>query len=250
MEAGISSGQILEIGAIRWHVAGEQAGRLEKWLSAHFPGILTESENVLKKDKGSRVASAAGLVLKESTARKGRSMLRFGLRRSGARRAFTIGNELNAHGVPTPRPVAWATVRRFGLRERDYLVTEKVENACLLTEKLKTAGGDKTEREWIVRMLGRLLALFHCSGFSNRDMKDTNILVTENGGLKLWVVDLDGVRQKGMVTRTRAFRDFWPIVRSLAMYGWGDDCDKAAMLAAYNGAVPERLQLNRLPDRS
>ncbi|MFC1497591.1 lipopolysaccharide kinase InaA family protein [Verrucomicrobiota bacterium] len=231
---------------IKWHVSDNHFEFTAKWLSAHFPIILKDNKCLLKEDKGSRVAVADGLVIKESTARKGRSVFRFGLRRSGAYRAFRMGNELADFGLNTPRPVAWATIRCLGLRIKEYLITEEIADSHLLTETLKSKNEEKEHAE-IISKWGRLLAAFHVNGFSNRDMKDTNILVTRNEGLKLWAVDLDGVRRRKKLKKRRIERDFWPIVRSLRMYGWIDDSDMSALLAGYNELASENLRLSSLP---
>jgi tRNA A-37 threonylcarbamoyl transferase component Bud32 len=240
--------ETLRFSGLTWHVCGGDTARMESWLSAHFPAVLDNRENLLKDDKGSRVAAVEGLVVKESTARKGRSALRFGLRRSGSCRAFRLGRQLAECGVSTPLPVAWATVRRFGLRVKDYLVTEKVESHVSLADKLETCRENSDERRRLMELLGRLLASFHVNGFSNRDLKDTNMLVTGSDSPRLWTVDLDGVRKMRWITRRRARRDFWPIVRSLKRHGYGDGTDQAGLLRGYGAVVPLRLRLYQSPE--
>jgi tRNA A-37 threonylcarbamoyl transferase component Bud32 len=237
----------LRLAGATWRLRRDDLARTTAWLQAHFPEILERNENLLKDDTGSRVAAAEGLVVKESTARRGRSALRFGLRRSGARHAFRLGGELNALGISTPRPVAWATVRRLGLRVKDYFVAERVESCSPLKDTLDACRENAAARSQMLDLLGRLLASFHVNGVSNRDMKDTNILVNESGGTRLWVVDLDGARKKRFVTRRRAMRDFWPIIRSLKTHGLGGEADRADLLRGYNAVVPERLRFKGFP---
>jgi len=240
--------ETFRVSGVNWRLGSDDAVRVRAWLSAHFPAALEKPENLLKDDRGSRVATVDGLVLKESTARKGRSVVRFGLRRSGSRRAFRLGRRLAECGVSTPLPLAWATVRRFGLRLKDYLVTEHVESHVSLKDKLDKCRENADERRRLMELLGRLLASFHVNGFSNRDMKDTNILVVESANPRLWAVDLDGVRRLRWITRRRAMRDFWPIVRSLKAHGYGDIGDQAGLLGGYGAVVPSRLRLDNFPE--
>jgi len=250
MNSRAEATQELCLRGVRWHLAPAAAGRLPAWLNEHFPSVLDSKAALLKADKGSRVATAAGLVIKESTARKRRSAYRFGFRRSGSRRAFRLGTALLALGLPTPRPLAWGTVRRLGLRLKDYLVTEYVADCRALKDKLDACRNDPVKRRRLMEQLGNLVALFHANGYSNRDMKDTNILVTEKDGPALWVVDLDGVRRPPLITRRRAARDFRPIAHSLSRHGMGTEEDLAGLLAGYSKTAPPRLVFDRFPDPS
>ena len=202
---------------------------------------------VMKEDQGSRVVAVSDWVIKENGPRKGRGMLRFGLRRSGARRAFVLAHMLLEHGIPTPEPMAWATCRRLRLRIRDCLITRRISDVEDLKSRCMRVTASKADRAHTLESLGRLMASFHANGFSNRDMKDANILCSLSGPLKMWVVDLDGVRRWRSVSRNRARRDVWPIARSLGRVGWVTASDIKAFLAGYNATVPERLKLDRLP---
>jgi len=236
-----------EAGGVAWHVPSDQVGRLKTWLDTHFPSVLERDGAVLKRDAGRRVAAADGLVIKETTPRRARSSLRFGVRPSAARSAFSMGAELVTLGVSMPRPVAWATVRRCGLRLSDYLVTELIPDSYPLTRILQAAREHEDRKDAVIDGLAGLMASFHRNGFSNRDMKDGNILVTEQDGMRLWTVDLDGVRRIDSLTTRGVLRDFRSIVRSLGLYGWAETSDRARLAAAYNESVPEALRLDGLP---
>ena len=229
-------------------MASPYAVLLEQWLSTHYREILENEDSLMKKDKGSRVAAADGLVLKERTARKGRSGVRFGMRRSGSGRIYALGRDLVRAGVKTPRPVAWATVRKCGLRVRDYFIAEEVPSPVHLKEILVSLKDTPEERERIMRQWGALVGSFHVNGFSNRDLKDENILVTGEGNSIFWAVDLDGVRQMKVSVR-RAVKDLWPVIRSLKAYDLGDTKDKGNMLEGYNDVASLTLRLEMLPEK-
>jgi len=236
----------IKSGGLTWNVPEEDAKRVGDWLRAHFPAILDNEICLLKKDRGRRVALAAGLVLKESTRPYGRSPLRFGFRPSASRRGFLVANRLIAGGVLMPRTVAWAVERRRGMRVREYLVTEQLAGCRSLTTILKAAADNAVLRKPVVEGMGELLAGFHRNGYSNRDLKDGNVLVEESEFLRLWAVDMDGVRR--MRYRVGGLRrDFRAILRSLGLYGWAEEDDRVILLEAYNSNVPRRLRLRRLP---
>jgi hypothetical protein len=229
-----------------WHVAASHLVAFGKWLSVYFPGVFEKPDCLMKSDVGTRVAAAAGLVIKESTPRRGRAGPRFSFRRSASRRAFELATSLLRGGVRTPHPVAWITVRRMGLRIKDYLVTEQIVPSSSLRSAMELCRDVPADRRRLMVALGRLLASFHVAGYSNRDLKDTNILVAGADPMELWAVDMDGVR-KALISRRRAVKDLWPIVRSLKMYGLGNAADKAAILEGYNAAGKLVLKLEDLP---
>ena len=233
-------------GDVTWHASAASFPRAEAWLQRHFLSIFDRVDSLLKKDTGSRVAAADGFVIKESTARRGRSGVRFGMRRSGSLRAFRLGVELTRLGVRTPRPVAWATVRRLGIRMRDFLITEHVCAASSLSARFEECRRHAENRKRLMEALGHLLASFHVQGYSNRDLKDTNVLAGGDDGRELWAVDLDGVRRI-RITRRRAIKDLWPIVRSLKMHGMGDANDKQNILNGYNSLSTLGLRMEELP---
>jgi len=231
-------------GGVWWQVRSDLRDRFRLWLDGPFRGLF-ESGSLVKDTPGSRVAISEGWVVKLGTARRGRSRWRYGLRLSGARRAAILAERLLSAGVPTPRPVAWATVRAGLLRVREYLVTEEERGAMALTRRMAAMGPGEAERAGLARRYGALLGLFHAAGFSNRDLKDENILVRGDGGLV--AIDMDGVTRCFRVPRARAARDFFAVTRSLALNGWGDTDTARAVLEGYISAAPARLRMDELP---
>lgn len=248
MESVSQCWDTLRVGSVVWHVAGGARERVADWLSAHFPGVLDDASALMKRGVGTRVARAAGWVLKESQVRRGRSAWRFGFRRSGSRRAFILGKKLIGLGIPTSDPVAWATVRRCGLRRCDYLISGEIERGIPLKQRLLDVADEVTERGRLVEELGALMAAFHGNGLSNRDMKHSNLVyrVGAEAGARLWVLDMDGVR-RCRITRRRAWRDLYRVVHSLGLYGWSSESDRTGLLVGYNAVVPARLRLDALP---
>lgn len=237
----------LVLGSIVWHVCRQHKERVKQWLLTELVGVFEKDDGIFKNEPGRRVATAAGLVIKERTPLDGKSILRFGLRRSGAYRAYKLGYALIAHNITTPQPVAWATVRYMGLRIKDYIITEELGSSVTLPERLQEIKGNNEQREKLIRLMGELLAAFHSNGFSNRDLKGGNVLVTNNGVQKLWVVDMDGVCCCRRISRWRAGRDFGPMIRELEIHCQPSASDVAILLAAYNEAVPNRLKRYKLP---
>jgi tRNA A-37 threonylcarbamoyl transferase component Bud32 len=239
----------VRIGDIAWHVAADRRDEAAAWIGRHVPHLLDDERAVLKRTPSSRVAADDGWVLKESLPGRGLRASRFAVRRSAARRAADLGRRLIALGIATPEPLAWATVRRRGLRVRDYLVTRRIVGCQRLTEWLRMPDLSDSDRQRLVERLGRSLAQFHANGYLNRDMKDANLLVAETPDPTVWVVDLDGVRRAAHPWRRQILRDFWTVVRSLRKNGWDETRCKKWLAAAYDAAMPRTRRIGHLPDR-
>ena len=198
----------------------------------------------MKNSSEGRVVGVDGLVLKTKVPPTIISSVKFAFRPSRAQKAFRLAQLLISRKLPTPKPVAWATVRFARLRKADYLFTEYMKNTNTLFEYLEDICPDGKSRTFVVAELGRLLARFHKCGFSNRDMKAANILVSRDADIKLWVVDLDGVKKLRNISKRRAYRDIEPISLALSRYGQSLDSDKSVFLEAYNSILPENMQLD------
>jgi serine/threonine protein kinase len=123
---------------------------------------------------------------------------------------------------------------------------EEITGCRRLTAILREASSREPLRRAIVAGLGELLAAFHRNGYSNRDLKDGNVLVRIGAPPVLWAVDLDGL----CPSRWRAGglrRDFRAVLRSLGLYGWAEEDDRAVLLEAYNASVSPGPKLRSLP---
>jgi len=230
-----------------WHVLPGEATRFENWLDAQAEAEVSPKGRVLKAYEGCRVTALAGMVWKEYRPVNGWRGWRFGLRPSRTRRAFLMGRHLADYGIPTPTPIAWAVERRFGLRRADHGITVELEQAEPLTAWLQRQVSDPAMRASVMRAYGQLTAAFHQNGFFNRDLKHENVLCALADPRQLWVVDLDGVRWRGWITRRRAARDLRRVGLSLASAGWSGANDVAAFFKAYNASVSARLRRDRFP---
>lgn len=233
--------------------AGGRTWRVDPGCAAEFLAMEKHSSSlfhfvdgkVLKSYPGCRVVARDGVVIKEYTAAGGVKGLRFALKRGRARRAFEMGIRLRERGIATPAPVAWAVKRRCGLKQAEDLVVRELAGAGSLTLFLKRRDLEPAVRGKILRAYAELAAAFHCGGFSNRDLKDENVMVEPGNAFRLWAVDLDGVGRPWFVTRRRAERDLRRVGLSLAAHGWAGADDQAIFFEAYNAAVPARLARER-----
>ena len=238
--------EALAHGGIVWHVAPHRKEDLQQWLNTHFTGILEnpDVEN-MKTGPGCRVVGAGNVVLKYRTAPSSSARLTFACRASQSRRSFMLAQTLNGLDIPTPEPIAWATIRVAGFRTADILLTDWIKDVTTLSWWLLHACPGPNERTRIIAGVGKLLASFHVNGLSNRDMKSTNILLSHDTD-HLWVVDLDGTKTVRRLTRRRAMRDFRPIQLTLKQYGDCIDSDEDELLSAYNASLPKTMQLSKL----
>jgi len=231
--------------ALCWHVAPEFRETFEPWLRRHWPRLLNTPSALLKSDPAGRVAEAEGFVLKEY--RKQRGVLAFG-HPSAARRAFNYARHLIQHKLPLPAPVAWCVRRRFGFLIREYLVTRMVPNAIPLNRWMAATERTPETTAAILRQWGRLLGQFHNHGYTHRDLKDENLLVTEGPeGPRLIPVDLDGVTLSRAARVVRLRRDFWPLLRSLLFLRCYHPDAVQRMIEGYNDVAEQPITAADLP---
>lgn len=100
--------------------------------------------------------------------------------------------------IRTPRPLAVVAVRRGGAYY-EYLLTEAIPAAISLERWLSDAERQVTgdafhRRRDVALQLGSQLQRLHRHGFDHRDLKPTNILLSDRAGRPtVWLIDLDGV---------------------------------------------------------
>lgn len=247
-------------GGFCWRVAPEDRVSLQEWLERYYPGDAPPATRrpappgdgfkgggVLKDHHGSRVIALGGRIVKSYGPKPGWTRFRFAFRPSRTRRAFLLARDLLALGIPTPRPLAWTLLRRFGLLRGESLVVEEAVGCERLTDGLARNERDPAARARIMAAYGHLTARFHQAGYSNRDMKHDNIMGSTREPWKLQVIDLDGVRYLGRITCRRAGRDLMRVGQSLASRGWAEETDVRMFFEAYNAGVPPRLHRQSFP---
>ena len=115
-----------------------------------------------------------------------------------AHNAFRQGLALLRANISTPQPLAVLTVTRGGAYH-EYLLTEAVSGTSSLHRWLSSnvpagSADDLPRRREITRQLGLQLQRLHRHGFDHRDLKPTNILISEqSANPNVWLIDLDGV---------------------------------------------------------
>jgi hypothetical protein len=150
--------------------------------------------------------------------------------------AFRKGHALLARGIATARPAAAADLWRRGAVADSLLVTEAVDGEPL-SDWLRSPRRPPALRRRLARDLAQMLRRMHDAGFSHRDLKAPNILVSphEGAGVRPVLVDLDGLRQAIRVSAWRRARDLMRLSVSLDEWGVARQTDRLRFLRAYLG---------------
>lgn len=156
----------------------------------------------------------APVVFKHFREGKKRDRLWAWVRRARARRAWINSHSLRMRGIPTPAPLAFGEKRGQGSTRESFLAMEEVVGAepadQFLEKRLRSLpeAHQQEVRRQFAGSLGSLVRWMHQSGISHRDLKASNILVVQGvEGMKLWVVDLDGVKTRRKVRERDIARD-------------------------------------------
>jgi tRNA A-37 threonylcarbamoyl transferase component Bud32 len=216
------------IGKLTWHVRLPFLSNKLMPILENPDEFLARRARLLKPGRSSTVGAADGFVLKRHNLRTIGGLLRDLFRRSRARRAFRKAYHLELLGIATPRPVAVAERRVLRVLLRDYLVVEEIAGATDLGRYLRET--NCVDRE-VVKRLATLVGRLHNEGFSNRDLKQTNIVLDTRR--EPWLIDLDGLRFVREVGERRAARDLWRLARAAANYPSVSRADRAAFLRCY-----------------
>ncbi len=187
------------------------------WLARESLALMDDPEAFLRDRsliiKSSTVVTISrvppNLILRRLNYGKFRHRLRDCFRSSRVFRALIASTWLEQADIQTPRVLAAAEARVLRWPRTAYLVTEEVPKARTLaavfssTQRVPTGVAD---------LIGKL----HNRGFSNRDLKWTNILFDQQ--LSPWLIDLDGVRRVGPVGARRAQEDLLTLARCFVTY--------------------------------
>ncbi len=244
--AGVADWQPWSHNGVQWYIAPEAPDDLrERLANWNHPSCPDGNTVVLKQDRCRNVTAHGNLVMKTMYPRPGVwSRMRFAVRPSFSRRACRLALGLRAAGVPVVEPLAYGRRQRAGLTDTEITVTARLHHTDTLSVWLRRKSSRHND---ILAAYGALMGAFHARGFSNRDLKDENVLCLNDDPISLWVADMDGVRYCRRISRFRCARDWRALVRSLAICGCADETSLACILEGYNATVPSRLRWRRQP---
>lgn len=200
-------------GGLPWQVRSAFRNAAADRVLADPDGFLKTRARILKPGRTSTVGVADGLVLKRFNFRKAENVVKDLFRPSRARRAFRAAYHLELLGLPTARPVAAADRRILGVLVASYFLMEEVAGAVDLGKLLR--GGWAPDLA-LVRQAAQLIARLHNDGFSHRDLKESNLVLSEAG--RLHILDLDGLKFMGELPLARAGADLERLLRGVAKF--------------------------------
>lgn len=162
-----------------------------------------------------------------------------GLLRNGrAPEAWYRGHALLARGIPTARPLVVYEPRQSH-RGAGFLITEWLDGALdvhLYAWDLarRTEAQRRRRTRQSAEALGRVVGYLHDQGFTHRDLKANNLLIRERpDGVEAFLIDLDGLRQRGRPDRAACTKNLTRLALSAEMHPWLSRTDRLRFLRAY-----------------
>ncbi|HXG53409.1 MAG TPA: lipopolysaccharide kinase InaA family protein [candidate division Zixibacteria bacterium] len=144
---------------------------------------------------------------------------------SAARRALRGAVVLARCGVATARPLAAVEIRRWGMLDKSFFLSQEIPQALTADaywrESLAAlAGADgMRRRRAFLRGVARLFRRLHDARLYHNDLKDANILVSAAGeGERLFLLDFEGVRQCRYLSERRRVKNLVQLLRTLGGY--------------------------------
>lgn len=213
----------VRLGGLWWRVRGEAVNPVQS-VCADVERAIANASKLYKNSRNITVASIPGsppLVIRRMNYGRLRHRLKDFLRSSRARRAFERGLRLEQAGLPTPRMLAVAELRRFGWPVSAYLVSDEVPAAQTLAAAVRARAVDLRP---LAERLAAVIARLHDSGFVHRDLKPSNVLLDRERNP--WLIDMDGLRFVRDPSERQVVRDLrvlatllvkWPHARRAAL---------------------------------
>jgi tRNA A-37 threonylcarbamoyl transferase component Bud32 len=165
-----------------------------------------------------------------------------GFRESPVRRCWEVGHALLRRGIDTPRPLLFVE-RREPQPSRLYLLTEAIPESLSVPEFMNerwAALSSRQRRNWVnghLQQLAGQLRRLHDAGFDHRDLKFANLLVASDpGDVRIWFLDLDGVRVWRRLPRRRAVQNLARINVSSLVVDLASHADRLRFLKLYLGS--------------
>jgi tRNA A-37 threonylcarbamoyl transferase component Bud32 len=227
-------------GEWRGWATADWADAVETLLAGHgadpFAGATPLKQGRTSSIWRMEVADGRTVVVKRHNRAEGRGLAHEMLASSRSLAAFRRGHALLARGIATARPAAAADLRHGGAVRDTLLLSEAVRDGEPLSDWLRR-GPPPAERRRLTRALAQMIRRMHDAGFSHRDLKAPNVLVTprEGPGARPVLVDLDGLRGGRHVSARRRARDLMRLSVSLDEWGVARRTDRLRFLRAYLG---------------
>lgn len=204
----------------------ERLARADDWFAD--PGFVLVKDT--DKTKVGRVTVAIGkqahtVFVKRYNAFSLRYRIGSLFSRSAARRSLSGAEVLRTGAIASARPVASIEVRRYGMLERSFFISEEIPGARTSDRywrSLPGAGeGDRgfQLRRMFLRQLARLFRDLHERRIYHDDLKDANVMAySVAGAVNFALLDLEGVRRCRHLSRRRRVKNLVQLHRTLGRY--------------------------------
>jgi len=220
---------------IVWHLNSAYANDIIQWLKNNFPAVYQDENNILKKDTGTLVVHKDNIVLKKRTLRPNKKRWQFAFRPSQSKKTYHITQKLTALNIPIAQTLGYATEYKNGERKADYLLSSYIQGNIELRDILKGKYTAISVEETITKM-ANLIASFHLTNISNRDLKDSNIILNLESK-ELLVIDYDGISFRKNISQERAQKDIIPTFISMRSHNLNRNLFEL-LLSEYNKNMP------------
>ncbi|MFT7618584.1 MAG: tRNA A-37 threonylcarbamoyl transferase component Bud32 [Planctomycetota bacterium] len=225
--------KIIQAGGLVWHARHEAMNDAHRIVLEDPDAFLQPSPTLIKDSRATTVARTAGqALLKRFNLKKYRNIVKHQFSPSRARSAYKRAYHLEMIGIRTPRVLAYADKKVLGCIHKSYLLMDYLPDVQIGAETLKALAIERADQRLdLLSSAGRLVGLLHGEGFSNRDLKASNLLVSDPGDL--WLVDLDGIKHLETVSAAVRIKNLRRMVRDLPHYGDLSLREKLRFLSSY-----------------
>jgi tRNA A-37 threonylcarbamoyl transferase component Bud32 len=170
--------------------------------------------------------ASIGIYLKRYNAFSVRYRVLSWVVRSGAVRSLEGAAILRRVGIATGNPLASVEVRRLGMLDKSFFMSEEIVSGktadafwCEDLGTLRGVKGFRTRRHYLSALSAVFAQLHRCRVYHN-DLKDANILVNrdDQGNERMFLLDLEGVRRCWYLSMRRRIKNLVQLNRTLGRF--------------------------------
>ncbi len=172
------------------------------------------------------------------------------VRGSRARRALHGAAILKAAGFARPEPLAAAEARSLGAVHSSYVISEALEDACVMSAVVLAGGRREFRRRCVLSgIIADEIRRLHNSGIYTLDLQETNLMLSgsDGTGWKIHFVDLEDFRRTSKVSMRRWMLNLVHLDRSIGRFL--PRTQRLRFFYNYLGGRPEHDDARRLLHR-
>lgn len=179
----------------------------KQWLLDNAEHVHKNQVNVVAKLNESLPGAPENYVIKNFGWRNTISKILSPVMRSRAKKSWDAARWLLEHGVPTPKPIAVHTKRRFGFIRENFYLCESLDEFRSARNIIKDSETPDSEKDVLIQIMAQMVQTIHHHNFVHGDLTLANFMVVDMTPGEVYLIDLNRGVHFVYLTNMRRIRD-------------------------------------------